>query len=92
MKRVMFRDLQIGGYSAHTTIEGMFEMHAQETLACSEPGEDYENTKKFLESMDEQAKRVYIAMHEYEIIDNPTPEDIREWEAYQDDYWECIGE
>lgn len=88
MRRVIFRDLQTGGYSAHTNIEDMFEMHAEETLLCSERDIEYEEALRRLNGMLEHERREYIEAHGYEIIGNPTMEDIAAWETYHDLDWE----
>jgi hypothetical protein len=94
----VFYDRQTGGYSAHTTIEGLSDMHIDEWLEMVRNSEDYEG-----EYQDEQEKwrnatesmrRKMIDNADYDIL-KPTPETIRAYEGYHDTIyngWEEEGE
>lgn len=83
----VFYDLQTGGYSAHTTIEGLAEMLSEELLIVISADEnyegEYEDAVKNWENPSEQQMRDIIEMYEYEILD-PTEENIKAYEEYHD--------
>lgn len=83
MSKVIFYDLQTGGFSAHTTIDGMFDMQKEESLACCEE-EEVAETKNSFENMSLEEKREFIESLGYEIIDTPTSEDIQDYENYHE--------
>jgi hypothetical protein len=92
-----FRDLQTGDFSAHTTLDGLFEMLCEGFCEC---GDGYDRLDEKdgklkctncwrLNNMDKISKqemRQYIQSHEYEIQDNEyTDKELEElWEEFGD--------
>lgn len=86
-ERYIFRDLQaLGGYSAHTTIEGLSRMLSDDWLAVVEQDGDIEELKS--EKRRWENPSVFdmvniIRDHDYEILP-ATPENIKKYENYHD--------
>lgn len=84
MKKYVFYDCQTGGYSAHTTIEGLAEMLIQDWLRIIKSDGNEEElineTKKWSNPTKNEMIEL-IESHGYEILE-PTEDNIREYENY----------
>lgn len=91
MEKVMFIDGQVGGYSSHNSIEGMFEMLLYDWLDVVSSCEEYEGELEFEKEKwnkaSEEMKREFIKGWEFEIVDSPTKEDILQWEEQHNRDW-----
>jgi hypothetical protein len=80
-KLYIFRDLQSGGFSRHTSIDGLAEMCFDDMLRCAENEKDEQSIINEYGNSDEVKSRQLIYEYDFEILD-PTSDNIAEWEEY----------
>ena len=79
-EKVIVLDLQTGDFSAHTTLDGIFEYCLDDHL-CHCWSEDLEMLKAQYSNPSVEQKKELIAHYEYQLLE-PTPQLIQEWEEY----------
>lgn len=90
-KNYIMADNQTGGFSAHTTVDGLAEMLIEDWLNCICSVEDYEGEyqdeiKKWKQPT-QKMKKTILDLYGYEALE-PTPSLIYQWEQHHDTEWE----
>jgi hypothetical protein len=85
--KVIIYDRQTGGYSRHTSLNGIFEMCLDDYLRVAEYSNDEEVVKAEYESADDKKKLELVEeVYEYEVLE-PNNELIEAWEQYHKEEW-----
>lgn len=86
MSKFIIHDLQTGGFSRHTSLDGIFEMCYDDYLRTVE-NDDLEMVKAEYVNASEKLKLELVnEIYMYELI-IPTSELIEAWEQYHDEEW-----
>ena len=79
-EKVIVLDLQTGDFSAHTTLDGIFEFCLDDLLTHSW-SDDLEMLKSEYSNPSVEQKKELIEQYEYQLL-KPTPQLVEDWEAY----------
>jgi hypothetical protein len=85
--KVIIYDRQTGGYSRHTSLDGIFEMCLEDYLCVAGYSNDEEVVKAEYENADDKKKLELVEeVYEYEVLE-PNRELIESWEQYHNEEW-----
>jgi hypothetical protein len=85
--KVIVFDGQTGGFSRHTSLDGIFEMCLDDYMRVAEFSDDEEVVKAEYENANKQKKLELVQeIYDYEVLE-PTFTLIEKWEEYFGEEW-----
>lgn len=83
---VVIEDKQTNGFSAHTTLDGIFTDLLDDRTSCQETDEEVREVLDTYDVGTDEGKRALVTEYEY-VIHEATPENIAKWEKYHGYKW-----